>query len=83
MINYGVIVLSGLDNGKLSTYIIGLIVVIYGFLISNPDLIRGFLEKAGLGGWAPLIISILAFTYDYAFPRNTPTGDEEGDGGEA
>ncbi len=58
-----------IDNGQLSTYLIGLLVIVQGFLISNPELIESFLAKYGLLAYAPLILSIIVFTFDYLNPR--------------
>lgn len=59
-----------IDNGKLSTYLIGVLVIVQGFLISNPELIESFLADYGLLSYAPLLISIIVFTFDYLTPRN-------------
>ncbi len=59
----------GVDHGKLSTYVVGVVVLVYGYLLSNPALIEAFMAKMGLAGYSPLVLSILAFTYDYFFPR--------------
>lgn len=61
----------GVDHGKLSTYVVGVVVLVYGYLLSNPSLIEGFMAKMGLAGYTPLVLSILAFTYDYFFPRES------------
>jgi len=56
-------------NGWLSTYILGFVVVFEGLLLSNPDLGVRLLEDVGLGAYAPLILSLAAFTYDFLYPR--------------
>lgn len=58
-----------IDNGKLSTYLIGVLVIVQGFMISNPELIESFLADYGLLSYAPLLISIIVFTFDYLNPR--------------
>lgn len=68
------------DHGRLSTYIIGVVVVVYGYLLSNPALIEAFMAKMGLAGYSPLVLSILAFTYDYFFPREESSDIEGQDG---
>ena len=56
-------------NGWLSTYVLGFVVVFQGLLLSNPDLGVRLLEDVGLGAYAPLILSLAAFTYDFLYPR--------------
>ena len=74
-------------NGWLSTYVLGFVVVFEGLLLSNPDLGVRLLEDVGLGAYAPLILSLAAFTYDFLYPRasrppsSSPTDDDGGDEG--
>ncbi len=61
-----------MDHGKLSTYLIGAITIIYGFVVSNPEITHQILENLKISGYEPLIIAIIAFLYDYTHPRNEP-----------
>ena len=60
-------------NGWLSTYVLGFVVVFEGHFLSNPDLGVRLLEDVGLGAYAPLILSLAAFTYDFLYPRASST----------
>jgi hypothetical protein len=62
-----------IDQGTLSTYIIGIVAVVYGFLLSNPELVRDLAEKLGVIQYLPLILAIIAYSYDYIKPRNAET----------
>ena len=62
-----------INQGKLSTYIIGIVAVVYGFLLSNPELVQDLAEKLGVIQYLPLILAIITYSYDYIKPRNAET----------
>jgi len=65
-----------IDNGKVSTYLIGLVIVIQGFLITDPDLLKDLFMEYGIIKYLPLVLAILTYTYDYMNPRNSPQEEE-------
>jgi len=46
--------------------------LIYGFMVSNPEITHQILENLKISGYEPLIIATIAFLYDYTHPRNEP-----------
>lgn len=59
-----------MNKGIISTYLIGVVAIVQGFIIANPDIIEGFLEQHGLLIYAPLIIAIIVYSFDYMNPRH-------------
>jgi len=59
------------DKGHISTYLIGLSTIFYGFLLAHPYVVEEFFEKHSLSPYSPLILGILIFTFNYFYPRNS------------
>lgn len=61
-----------MDNGKISTIIATLALIILGAFISNPQILSGMMGAELYAQYGALLLAILVAIYNYAYPRNKP-----------
>jgi hypothetical protein len=67
-----------MDNGKISTVIITIAVIVLGVFVANPSLLQNMVGQDIYAQYGALIIAVLIAIYNYAKPRvNIPEISEE------
>ena len=57
------------DNGRISTFIVTIAVIILGALVANPQIIQGLIGDAVYAQYGAFIIAVIAAVYNIAYPR--------------
>jgi len=65
-----------MDQGKVSTYIISIVGVIFAYVIANPQIVEQLMGSAFYAQYGAALIALLVVIYNFMYPRNPEPVEE-------